>query len=42
MNIGSAGSGVDVLMIPAEEERAVAEGAMVCLETAETAPRSHA
>jgi acetate kinase len=42
MNIGSAGSGVDVLMIPADEEHAVAEGALACLETAETAPRSHA
>ena len=42
MNIGSDGPGVDVLMIPADEEHAVAEGALACLETAETAPRSHA
>lgn len=42
MNIGSAGSGVDVFMIPADEEYTDAEGALECLETAETAPRSHA
>lgn len=42
MNIGSAGSGVDMPMIPADEEYTVAEGALECLETAETAPRSHA
>ena len=39
MSIGSAGSSVDVLVIPAEEERAVAEGALECLKTAETAPQ---
>jgi len=38
-SIGAAASGVDVLVIPAEEERAVAEGALVCLEMVETAPR---
>ncbi len=38
-SIGAAASGVDVLVIPAEEERAVAEGALACLEMVETAPR---
>ena len=37
-SIGSAASAVEVLVIPAEEELAVAEGVMACLETAGTAP----
>lgn len=42
MCIGSAGPGVNVLVIPAEEERAVAEGALACLETVEAQPRWNA
>ena len=38
-SIGSAGSGVDVLVIPTDEEHAVAEGALACLEAVEAAPR---
>lgn len=42
MSIGSAGSSVDVLVIPAEEERAVGEGALACLETVEAQPQRNA
>ena len=42
MSIGSTASGVDVLVIPADEERAVAEGALECLETVDAAPRRDA
>ncbi|MEP9356430.1 acetate/propionate family kinase [Xanthobacter sp. KR7-65] len=41
-SVGSAASDVDVLVIPAEEERAVAEGALACLETVEAQPRRNA
>ena len=41
-SVASAASDVDVLVIPAEEERAVAEGALACLETVEAQPRRNA
>lgn len=42
MSIGCSASRLDVLVIPTDEERAVAEGALACLEKGETAPREGA
>ena len=39
MSIGSDGSRVDVFVIPAEEERAVAEGALACCDPMPAARR---